>query len=131
MEVGLQDYYSAYADAFRQGLSLLKELASGLYAARRMLLDLKDIIYVVTTIINQPVAAPQQPQMNMPTNIDTLFPYGAVDFAQHGGYPYEAYRAGHLRQNLAYTDFEQSWHDWASNQSQMQPTNPGYGVPWI
>ena len=131
MEVGLQDYYSAYADAFRQGLSLLKELASGLYAARRMLLDLKDIIYVVTTIINQPVAAPQQPQMNMPTNIDTLFPYGAIDFAQHGGYPYEAYRAGHLRQNLAYTDFEQSWHDWASNQSQMQPTNPGYGVPWI
>jgi hypothetical protein len=130
-ELGLQDLYPTYVEAFRQGHTLLNELAAGLYAARRLLLDLKDIVHVVTTIIDHTVAAPQQPLMNMPTNIDNLFPYGAVDFAQHGGYPYESYHQGHLRQNVSYNNYEQSWHDWEGNETQMQATTQGYGVPWI
>ena len=131
-ELGLQDLYPTYADAFQQGLALLKELASGLYAARRMLLDLKDIIHVVETIINQPMAAPQQPQMNMPANIDNLFPYGAVDFAQQGGYPYETYHPGNLPQQIGYNNnFERSWHEWDGTEGQMQAQPQGYGAPWI
>lgn len=131
-ELGLQDFYATYADAFRQSLALLKDLASGLYAARRMLLDLKDIVHVVEAIINQPVAAPQQPQMHMPANIDNLFPYGAVDFAQHAGYPYETYQNGALPHNMGYhNNFERSWHEWDGAEGQIQATAQGYGAPWI
>lgn len=129
IDLGLQDLYPAYSDAFRQGHSLLKELASGLFAARRMLLDLKDIIQVVTAIVEQPVAAPQQqPQLQMPANIDNLFPYGAIDFAQQGGYPYETYQPGNFSQGMAYNNFEQGWN---GDALQMQTANHGYGVPWI
>lgn len=130
-ELGLQDFYPAYADAFRQGLGLLKELASGLYAARRMLVDLKDIIQVATTIIDQPVAAPQQPQMHIPANIDNLFPYTAVDFAQQVGYPYETYQSGQFPPNVSFNNIERSWLEWDGTEPQLQASTQGYGAPWI
>ena len=132
-ELGLQEFYTDYAQSFQRALALLKELAAGLFAARRMLLDLRDIINVVLAIIEQPVAAPQQQPVNMPTNIDNLFPFGAVDFAQQGGsgYPYETYQGGNLRQSLVYNNFEQTWSAWEGGEGQMQPASQGYGAPWI
>ena len=124
-ELGLQNLYAEYAEAFRHGLSLLQEIGDGLYAARRMLLDLKDIIHVVTAIIDRPATAPQQPPVNIPSN---LFPYGAIDFAQQSGsgYPYESYSYANVQQNFGYDGVGPSWNGW-------DETNPnqGYGVPWI
>ena len=133
-ELGLQDNYPAYAKAFRQGLALLRELGTGLFAARRVLDDLKETISFVTALIDQPAPAPQQPLMRMPSNTEQLFPYGAVDFNHQSGagYPYEAMQANDMRQNVGFTGRENGYNGWdPAHPEAQQQQSTGYGVPWI
>ena len=133
-ELGLQELYPHYAEAFRQALSLLKEISTGLFAARRVLSDLKDIVNVANGIIDQPMAAQQQHFVTMPQNIDNLFPYGAVDFAQQSGsgYPYETHPNGALRHHSMPTNsFDPDWQGWNASEMVIQHAHEGYGVPWI
>ncbi|KAK5168855.1 uncharacterized protein LTR77_006164 [Saxophila tyrrhenica] len=119
-DLGLQDFYTHYVDAFKSGLALLRSLGDGLNAARRMLSDLKDVTAIVERVIDQP--APQQMIMNLPVDIDNLMPYGAIDFANQPG-------AGYLDQTYA-GDLNQpfcgpGWDGWSA------PGHTGYGAPWI
>lgn len=132
-ELGLQDLYTDYAEAFRQGLSLLEELATGLNAARRMLADLREITNVVKAIIDQPITGFQQGLIDMPENIDNLFPYGAIDFAQQSGcgYPYETFFDDNQRQGIGYDHFNTGVNGWNATDIVLQAPSQGYGVPWI
>lgn len=134
-ELGLQDNYTAYAEAFRQGLALLRELGTGLYAARRVLDDLKETITFVEALIDQPAPTPQQPLMRMPSNMEQLFPYGAVDFNQQSiaGHPYETMQQNGARQSMGYEHQENGWHGWngPGSEAHHHQQSGGYGVPWI
>lgn len=133
-ELGLQDNYTAYAEAFRQGLALLRELGTGLFAARRVLDDLKETISFVTALIDQPAPTPQQPLMRMPSNIEQLFPYGAVDFNHQSGagYPYETAQSNGMGQSVGHEHHENGWHGWnGTNPEAQQQPGATYGVPWI
>jgi hypothetical protein len=92
-----------------------------------MLSDLKDIVSVVETLIDQPMLPPQQMAMQLPTNIDNLIPYGAIDFANQPGYgTYETGPTGLFRQN-----WNEPYYGWDSTGNQLQTANSGYGAPWI
>jgi hypothetical protein len=120
----LQDSYALYTEFFREGLGVLRELAQGLGAARRVLVDLRDIIEVVEKIINQPI---EPAQTAIPIDMsETLIPY--TDFAQQAisSYHHDAYQM----------DPGQNWHNgtWIEFdplQNHYQMTNLGYGAPWI
>jgi len=132
--IGLQDNQPAYAENFREGVAMLRDLATYLQAARRIADDLEDIIQVVTSVLNQARIAPQEEFMSVvPANIDNLFPYGAIDFAQQTGLPDEhvsdggggASRSGSGMFTYDALNSLDSWHN------ELQPTVNGYGVPWI
>lgn len=126
-DLGLQEFFTTYLQAFRQALALMRQLGRGLHASRRMLADLKDIIDVVERVVDQPV--PQQPPMQLPVNLDNLIPYGAIDFAHQAvsGYPYETQMAGAFRQNW----YEPGLNGWDGTNSHVQSATNGYGAPWI
>lgn len=134
-ELELQDNYTAYAEAFRQGLALLRKLGTGLFAARRVLDDLKETISFVTALIDQPAPTPQQPLMRMPSNTEQLFPYGAVDFNHQysAGYQYDAVQSNDIQRNVGFNDHENGFTGWngAHLEAQQQQQGSGYGVPWI
>jgi hypothetical protein len=121
----LQDSYTLYAESFREGLGVLRELAQGLGAARRVLLDLRDIIEVVEKLISQPFAPTEA---SIPIDMsETLIPY--TDFAQqavsgshHDAYPMDS------GQNW-FTGG--TWVEFDPSQNPYQMTNLGYGAPWI
>jgi hypothetical protein len=141
--IGLQDQQSAYAEAFRDALALLQDLSIYLQAARRVIDDFRDIVNVVTTILNQQ-QNPNQSQgygqeglqgggtgngSLFPANIDDLFPYGSLDFAQQAG-------AG-LSDTGRGTAVNEGWNGgqdtgFDSWDFELQPNSiGGYGVPWI
>lgn len=136
-ELGLQDNYTAYAEAFRQGLALLRELGTGLFAARRVLDDLKETISFVTALIDQPAPTPQQPLMRMPSNTEQLFPYGAVDFNHQSGagYSYDAMQSNDMQRNVGFIGHENGHTGWSGAHPEAQQhqhqQGSGYGVPWI
>lgn len=145
--IGLQDQQQAYAESFRDALAILHDLSIYLQAARRVVDDFRDIVNVVTTILNQQQVASHgqdgAPSL-FPANIDDLFPYGALDFAQQagaglpdagrqqGGGGGNGAAAGHWTGNgngnpdVANAASLDSWD------FELQPTSAGgYGVPWI
>lgn len=128
-ELGLLDCQPMYIENFRQGQALLQEIASGLQAARRLVDDLRDITNVVAALINQPNAAPQQIPISIPASLDSLFPYGALDFAQQTGYPYETYHNGNVREGAAY--HYDGWQSLETVETDVHASNQVYGVSWI
>jgi len=84
--IGLQDERPTYAEAFQEGVRMLRDLSKYLQAARRIANDLEDIIQVVTSILDQPPPSAQQEGFisYVPVNMDGLFQYGGVDIAQQG-----------------------------------------------
>lgn len=130
--IGLEENIQAYAENFRLGVTILHDLAIYLQAARRMADDLKNIIQVVMTILDQSHLTPLTESSHLlPSNIDTLFPYGAVDFAQQANMDFS--QANHawtgadgneVFSHEAFTSLD-SW------ENELQPMINGYGVPWI
>ncbi len=133
--IGLQDNQPIYAENFQQGMAMLRDLAIYLEAARRIIDDLEDIVQVVETVLNQSPLMVQEDLMNIiPENIDHLFPYSEVDFAQ---------QARPIGENLAgdgawvsgngdggsYNQGLSSLLDWWDDD--LQPPINGYGAPWI
>jgi len=121
-EIQMQDHRPAYIERFRQALYVLQQLGSGLQAARRVLDDLKDITNVVVALIEQPSPARMNQQMPLPQDVNALFPYGAVDFAQQTGYAQEYYPVA-----------EDVGYDWNTWNGIASPTHGqhGYGAPWL
>ncbi|KAF2713963.1 hypothetical protein K504DRAFT_462421 [Pleomassaria siparia CBS 279.74] len=143
VSIGLQDQQTAYAESFRDALAILQDLSIYLQAARRVIDDFRDIVNVVTTILNQGVSIGPEGEKTtntFPANIDDLFPYGALDFAQQastgqsdtgrGG----ATGSGNGNAGAQWTSSMESATA-ASLDSwdfELQPTSVGgYGVPWI
>ncbi|KAK4895750.1 hypothetical protein LTR27_006232 [Elasticomyces elasticus] len=124
--IGLQDSRDGFADSFQVALSLLRQLATGLLAARRIMDDLKDITNVVSTLITRSVTITQQSSVSMSTGADALFPYTAADFAQQSGYPYE-----NLMMDDATNYSMDSWSEWNDFMA-AEPVGPqGYGAHWL
>lgn len=109
--IGLQDKAPVYAESFRDAIGILHDIAIYFQAARRVADDCKDIVRVVTTILNG------GPPDLIPTNLIELFPYNALDCTQQSGLPDTGGWNGADVANLDSWDFE------------LQPS--GNGVPWI
>ncbi|KAH8816078.1 fungal-specific transcription factor domain-containing protein [Xylogone sp. PMI_703] len=128
-DIGLQDKISEYTENFRDGVSMLHDLAAYLQAARRIADDLEDIIQVILSIINQQPITPQIDSLAFaPTDIDSLFPYGAIDFAQQAGFPGQFDSNPDFEPGLFSGDVEHAFDPWVGG---LQPPDNCYGVPWI
>lgn len=115
--VSLQDKAPAYAESFRDAVGILHDLAIYLQVARRVSDDLKDIIHLVTTILNG------GPVDMLPAQVEELFPYNFLDFAEQTGLS-DAVGAGLW--SGAEIGNSDSWD------FELQPFPAGFhGVPWI
>lgn len=124
--LGLENNHGAYADNFRHGLAMLHQLALYLQAARRIVSDLEDIIQVVLLVLDQPSFAPQDSLINtLPINVDDLFPYASLDFAQQSGVM--GYYSGEEGGTFDY-DGSNALGSWGM---ETRPLVNGYGVPWL
>ena len=123
---GLEKNHSAYADKFRHSLAMLRQLALYLQAARRIVSDLEDIIQVVLLVLDQPSFSPQGSLISaLPTNMDDLFPYTSLDFAQQAGMM--GYNVGDEGGTFDY-DGTNTLDSWGN---ETRPLANVYGVPWI
>lgn len=127
LPLGLEEHHTAYAESFRQGLTILRKLTVYLQAARRIANDLEDIIHVVLLVLNQSLLAPRDNfAAALPTNMDDLFPYTSVDFAQQSGLINPQFNDGHGSGDYDGTNTMDSWD------TELQPlASNGYGVPWL
>ncbi|KAF2194024.1 hypothetical protein K469DRAFT_617820 [Zopfia rhizophila CBS 207.26] len=125
--IGLQDRQPAYAESFREGIAILNDLAAYLQVARRVTEDLKDIVQVVTSMLEQRqvVLHNQQDGGSATSNITNLFPYTALDSVQQAGL--NEYQGGFGIWNGADAPLGSS-ETW---DFEVQPARGGYGVPWI
>lgn len=125
--LGLQDNRPLYAESFQDGVKLLKDLGINLPAARRVANDLEDIIKVVTSILDQQsLSSPESGFSNyVPPNMDSLFPYTAIDFMQQDELPDEL--LGEFIDNTGDSMMQPA--DWGYYN--IQPTTNGYSVAWI
>jgi hypothetical protein len=130
--IGLQDQQPAYAESFRGAVVILHDLAIYLQAARRMANDLKDIIDLITKLLNQSSIAMQEDIMNtMPDNIDDLFPYDAVDFAQQKR-PHMELTGNGGGGDINSGSLGYDALDWSNGWDfDFQQSATGYGAPWI
>lgn len=131
-EIGLDNMHSAYAASFNEGVTMLKDLAATINAARRIEEDLKDIVHVVTSLLNQPMTIPQADFTTLlPQNMDNIFPYGAIDFAQsqwhQEGFSDNGEGPASVTTDLLGGDTMRSLDPWENELQNAQ----GYGAPWI
>ncbi|KAF2104989.1 hypothetical protein NA57DRAFT_51776 [Rhizodiscina lignyota] len=128
------DQHFAYAESFRGAAQMLQNLAVSLQAARRIQDDLRDITHVVTSLLNQEQASEQDLMSLLPQNIDHLFPYGAIDFAQQfSPWPHEIF-SDRVEINV-HTSTDSTFDPDALGTldpwDNALQSNHGYGVPWI
>jgi hypothetical protein len=109
--LGLQDKGAAYAESFRDAVGVLQDLAMYLQVARRVADDFKDVIHVVTAILNG------GPPDMMPATFEHIFPYQLLDFAE---------QQGSVPDSTTWTGAENDSWDF-----EIQPSTGGYGVPWV
>lgn len=109
--LGLQDKGAAYAESFRDAVGVLQDLAMYLQVARRVADDFKDVIHVVTAILNG------GPPDLMPATFDHLFPYQVLDFAE---------QQGSVSDTGTWTGGENDSWD-----VEIQPSSGAHGVPWM
>ena len=141
--IGLQDQQQAYAQSFRDAIGILHDLATYLRAARRVVDEFRDIVNVVTTILNQQQGIgngqegqPAPPTM-FPANLDDLFSYGALDFAQQAGPSLTESGRGvgngsQGKWSAGNSDLGGSAMNVDSWDLELQPAGvAGFGVPWI
>jgi hypothetical protein len=121
-ELGLQNYWSSYVESFNAASALLHELASGLLAARRIEDDLKDVVNVVRTMLDMAKGTSQQQRVQLPDDVNAIFPYGAIDFAQQAGNFYELFPPD---------DSTEYWNAWNGVGVANAPVQQGYGAPWL
>jgi hypothetical protein len=130
--IGLQDKQPIYAEAFQEGVRMLRDLSKYLQAARRIANDLKDIIQVVTSILDQPSPLEQQEGFisYVPANMDGLFQYGGVDIVQQAALPEELlwdFSDG-AGGSMFHYDAINSLDSWDYD---LQPVANDYSVAWI
>ncbi|KAI1121210.1 fungal-specific transcription factor domain-containing protein [Nemania abortiva] len=79
--IDLHIYRSAYTDSYRQGISMLRELAVYLISASNILRNLRNIVSVVDLILEKEGQASQNGDFSniMPDNMDDVFSYGFMD----------------------------------------------------
>ncbi|KAJ8133242.1 hypothetical protein O1611_g380 [Lasiodiplodia mahajangana] len=79
--IDLQIYRPSYTDSYRQGISMLRELAVYLISANNILRNLKDVVGVVDLILEKEDQASQTGDLSniMPENMDDVFSYGFID----------------------------------------------------
>jgi hypothetical protein len=80
-EIGLQEMHSTYAEVFMEAVSMLHDLSLSLQSARRMEDDLRNVIDVVTSLLDKATSSPQGGfDALVPEGINNLFPYEGIDF---------------------------------------------------
>lgn len=138
--LGLLERHALYAESYRQGVSILRELAANLQCASRILEDMRNILKVVDLVLQQnhsPRAMENGALMDVvPANMDELFPYDPVNFnsifttetlgsfATLGG---NTSHAG-IQQGLDDDGMAASWDAWGDAPLRA---SCGYGVPWV
>jgi hypothetical protein len=125
--IGLLLQRTSYVESFHKATEMLNELSTYLNAAKRIADDLASITQVVNSVNSQSIA--QGPSYtNIPDDLDAMFPYGAIDFAQQNDTlqnpPSVASHAGSGTLNFdAFASLDSWEHDYSAA--------AGYGVPWI
>ncbi|PSN75475.1 hypothetical protein BS50DRAFT_671616 [Corynespora cassiicola Philippines] len=125
--IGLAEQHPFYAEAWRDAMAVLHELAHSLPLARRVLDDYKDVAAVVGSAV-------QQVQMGgsvvgaVPQGVEDLFPYKCLDFGMQG--------------RVGGTGGEESWgqqqqQQWSEGQgaegwdAEILARETGWGVLWV
>ncbi|KAF2258214.1 hypothetical protein CC78DRAFT_587376 [Lojkania enalia] len=113
--IGLYSLQPIYAEGFQVGISILHDLTATSHFARRVADDLKDVIQAVSSSINPPYRS-------LPANVENMFPYRELDFAQQPGL-----RDDQVGEANAWNgaDAAEAWD------LEPQPPAGTYGVPWI
>lgn len=125
--IGIQAQHDHYADGFRNATKMLDELSTYLNAAKRIADDLASIVQVVNSILNQSTSQGFAPTI-LPGDLDAMFPYGAIDFAQQQNYlQAQPTVASHVGNGTVNFDAFASLDSWDHEYN----TANGYGVPWI
>lgn len=123
---------AAYAQAFQQGLELLKTLSSGLQLARRMLRDLTDIIRVAEVATERLTSKGDQNTEKTHLNGYHADHYANGQVTQHTpGFALPTTEAFVYVQQAPYSGFEMSWDGWNDLDLGGYDPVPGYGVSWI
>ncbi|KAJ6445221.1 Beta-1,4-mannosyl-glycoprotein 4-beta-N-acetylglucosaminyltransferase [Purpureocillium lavendulum] len=137
--IDLQDHRPSYAESYRLGMSMLRDLAVTLPSAGRILDDLRKIVDVVDIIIQDrsPGALQQEDFTNLvPPNMDDLLPYNMVvagrdmdtdQLEQMYGVGGTGF-AGPVSPDQEHV-LSKVWDSWDSFELMMTPV--GQGVPWV
>lgn len=133
--LGLQDRRAAYIESYRAGLSMLREIATHLYAARRIIEGLKNIINVVDLVLqDRPQAHGQTRDFSdrVPATMDQLFPYSMMD-SSVDLMSYDVFGASNSINQLSPTalgsreqDMSMPWDSW---DNELMWTSGRQGVP--
>jgi hypothetical protein len=125
--IGLQSQRTRYAESFHNATQMLNELSTYLNAAKRIAEDLASITQVVNSVNTQSIA--QGPRYtNIPDDLDAMFPYGAIDFAQqHDTLQDPPSVTSHAGSGALNFDAFASLDSWEHDYN----VTTGYGVPWI
>ena len=139
-ELGLLERHASYAESYKQGISILRELAVNLDCAVRIIEDMRNILRVVDLVLQQnhsPGAMQNGALMDVvPANMDELFPYDptnsnnlfmAESLGSFGGLEASAEHTS-LHQQLGHHGATPIWDVWGDA---LPRTSGGYGVPWV
>jgi hypothetical protein len=137
--IGLESCQQTYAESFRVGVALLRDLALNLHAARRLLEDLRDIIKVVELVLSneRPDVGHRGDMISaVPPGIDNLFPYSAIycgtdtQFQNSDSIYHESPgMVGSLTNGSVEQDtLMASWDSW---DNELLNVHGGPGIPWI
>jgi hypothetical protein len=130
--IGLQQEQPIYAEIFQEGVKMLRDLSTRLQTARHIIDNLEDIIQVVTSILDhsQSPESHEGSVNHIPANMDTMFLYGATDFAQQA-----ALLDDLLGNCIGSTGGDTSNHDGMHSLDSwdydLLPTTNGNSVAWI
>ncbi|KAF2732549.1 hypothetical protein EJ04DRAFT_513823 [Polyplosphaeria fusca] len=81
--LGIQDRYQVYSETFRDAVSLLQDLSAYVQVAQRVKDDLKDVVNVTFSVVTHQLSfGSTWPVGLVPSNLDQLFPYRTLDFAE-------------------------------------------------
>ena len=138
--LGLLERHTSYAESYKQGVFILRDLAVNLHCASRILEDMKSIIKVVDLVLQQnhsPGAMQSGALLDVvPANMEELFPYDPVNFnsmftaetlggfATFGGVT----DPNGIDQDLGDQGMSASWD--ALGDAPLRGSG-GYGVPWV
>ncbi|KAJ5611477.1 hypothetical protein N7528_008582 [Penicillium herquei] len=136
--IGLQEHRAAYIESYRQGITMLRDVAVSLHAAVRILYDLRDIVSVVDHLLEDGThGSPNGGPLvdGLASNIDDLFPngiaspnFGLMTELSPPFLSLDQIGTAKLNQGISENDLLTGWDYFGEDMSAMQG---GHGIPWV